>query len=272
MLERQKIEGFLSKVLTVLILIPNFVWADPKFKIIQETYRGKVFDVHVPEAKGDLDLTTTFPDEVLLGLESGHFYLLIGKKRIEGKFLPFPTMVHERNANKPSIFIRFPTLDKVKAAAAEAKLSKEFPLGGFSISCVNQACTSLRDRLNIRVNKSDSPVFLTTTFKHILEDGFVDENGKPIPFEIYKINSDEASLSKRSKGFALSDVSYSLLSIGATYYVLKTALAMSGDALAYVKPRCKSAFSRMSESLKTHYKAAPRIELSLDDSGLKNEE
>jgi hypothetical protein len=158
--------------------------------------------------------------EVAFGIAyDGHYYLTVGHPdqpgylRIDGAFLPLPVF---KTTGKISngYLIKFPGVPPEKAAAFVEKMREKGNFRGFSVSCVGKACSALRRDFGIRVAGTVGPrVFSGTTFKKILENGFVDREGKPVPIEIYMTSTKAAEPNKMHTELASQDFNIGLVSM-----------------------------------------------------------
>lgn len=83
--------------------------------------------------------------------------------------------------------IRFPGISPDTIARWQNDMKSKSPFFGFSFSCVQTACSALKDGFGIRIAGTMGPHFLSgRTLVKALQNGFVDSSGASIPFEIYR--------------------------------------------------------------------------------------
>ncbi len=200
----------------ILRCVPTY--ADCATSLLQATFQdhhGTSIRVLRPKGSGRLLMEKVFDEEqVFLGIStSGHYYLNIGKKRIEGAYFPIPSFISNgRESN--GFLIHFPNIKKEQILSwLHKNENKQF--AGFSLSCTHTACSTLRNDFGIKLEGSVGPeVFSGSNFEKILENGFVDQTGKKVPFEIIQTSGDMVSLVEMRHKLSAQDTGYATTSAG----------------------------------------------------------
>ena len=149
-------------------------------------------EIKVLELKDDsvLDVYEVFGKEgVFLGIQKGgHFYLIVGGTRFDGSYMYTPMRAVDGERNSDGYLIHFPDIPKEKVDEWIANFEEGAYF--FSLSCVSAACGALRDGFDINVGGVDMmPVFMGRSFNQILREGFVDSEGNPLQFTIYRTSN-----------------------------------------------------------------------------------
>ena len=85
----------------LFILVSSFSFAGPKncgkelLQILEDALEGKSYKMFAPDEKKVLRIDEVFDNpQVFLGIEKGgHFYLMVGGKKVSGGFFPMPTTI-----------------------------------------------------------------------------------------------------------------------------------------------------------------------------------
>ena len=200
---------------------PNACLSEVLSKITEE-YRGRSYDIIVPEGKKTLDVTALFgeQDQVFLGVtKGGHYYLQVGKTRVEGAYFPLPSF-KSQGRNSEGYLVHFPNIPAETISKWQEAMTEKSALRGISFSCVHTACSAIRTGFGIKVAGTEGPnIFSGSTFRKLLEKGFIDDSGKAVEVQIYKTSPKVPNLHSLSGKLDGQDVSYGVIS---AIYMLMT--------------------------------------------------
>lgn len=166
-----------SKFLKAVVQVPGKDFGEREYSVL------------VPNDNQTLDVGKAFGsnDQMFLGIsKKGHFYLMVGKTRKDGAFFPIPVMQGVKSANgSEGYLIHFKDVPSEKIAHWQENMRQKSSFQGFSVSCVQTACSALRNDFDIKIAGYNGPhVFSSPTFMQLLKNGFVDSKGNKIAFEI----------------------------------------------------------------------------------------
>ena len=184
------------------------------FTVKKEVINGFEYEVKVPsDRKKVLDVLKDFKEgSVFLGItHEGHYYFMVGNKRYDGSYFPNASIKSEdRNSN--GYLIHFSNVSKEKAE----KWIKRFKKGsrGISLSCVSGACRVLKKDFDIRVKGVKTPlIFSYSSFRLMLENGFVDAKGNTVEVDIYRTSARGPEFQRMKTDLILENFSMGLGSL-----------------------------------------------------------
>jgi hypothetical protein len=149
-------------------------------------------DPSLPRSRGILKLAPLFggEDSVFLGInEGGHYYVMAGDLKYDGKILELPE-THRLPGGPvaaPGAIIHFTNLPQ--QVVAELKREMSAAPTSITVSCVSGACRLLR-KAGIRIaGPGPEPLFMASTLERVARNGFEPIEGRPVEYKIY-VNSD----------------------------------------------------------------------------------
>jgi len=208
------------------------------FKIISDKTTGKEFSVMATEGNESFVLGKEKNKEALyLGISpQGHYYLLVGKNRIDGDILTSKAQVTELGANSNGYLIRFPSISKEVVSEISDIFSKapNNQFTNYAFTCVQTSCSLLSHHFDIKIaGKSWGPeVHPSLTLQKILKNGFVNSKNEQLPIEIIKTSRRVPALNEFTAALKIKD---RMINTSVVFMILGT-----GGGLAYIQEKSKN--------------------------------